>query len=198
MATPRVLMLHLKSLMRTPRAYANAWRVRLRQGHEETRWSQEESFNPQWDARTALMGAMVPAGSRVLEFGSGREQLAQFLPAGCHYQPSDLVARSPQTLVWNLNDGFPPLTEQYDVIVFSGVIEYVKDLPALFAAVRKTCRLCIVSYARTDELSCMATRLASGWVNHLSAAELEQIFTRAGFTMRERMPWQHQTLYRLE
>lgn len=191
------LLLHARSLVLTPVAYAKAWQVRLGYGGNTHRWSQATSFNEAWDERTALMATLIAPGTSVLEFGSGREQLERFLPAGCQYQPSDLVARSPRTLVCDLNQGFPVLAQRYDVIVFSGVIEYIHDLDALFAQVRAAADRCIVSYAPTDHLRCMATRLASGWVNHLSEVKLLQCFARAGFECVQQKPWQQQVIYQL-
>lgn len=190
-----VLLLHVRSLVCTPRAYVAAWRTRLGYGGNQHRWAQAESFNPAWDERTALIAGLIESGTSVLEFGSGREQLERFLPAGCHYQPSDLVARSPRTLVCDLNREFPRLPQRYDVIVFSGVIEYIHDLDGLFGHVRQASDRCIVSYTPTDHLRCMATRMASGWVNHLSESALLHCFARAGFTCVEQKLWQHQVIY---
>lgn len=191
------LLLHTRSLVCTPKAYVKAWIALLGYGGNANRWAKEESFNPAWDERTAMMAAMVAPGSTVLEFGSGREQLERFLPPECHYQPSDLVARSPRTLVCDLNQELPVLTRHYDVIVFSGVIEYINDLDGLFRHARAHAKECIVSYATTDQLRCMATRLASGWVNHLSESALMQCFSQTAWRCEERKTWQSQTIYRL-
>lgn len=191
------IFLHAKSFAASPVRYVGAWRRFKGYGTQVERWSQPESFDAAWDERTALMAQMVPPKSRVLEFGSGREQLEKFLPEGCFYQPSDLVARSPRTLVCNLNQGFPAIGERYDVIIFSGVIEYIHDLDRLFAAVRAHADSCIVSYAPTDLLNCMATRLSNAWVNHLSEAALLGRLAKAGFTLRYATRWQQQMIYQL-
>lgn len=191
------LLLHVRSLIRTPIAYAKAWQTRLGYGGNTHRWSQTKNFDEAWDERTAQMAAMITPGASVLEFGSGREQLERFLPAGCQYQPSDLVARSSRTLVCDLNQGFPSLSQRYDVIVFSGVIEYIHDIEALFRQVYTVADQCIVSYAPTDQLRCMATRIASGWVNHMSEEKLLRYAERVGFHCEERKIWKNQTIYRL-
>jgi hypothetical protein len=191
------IFLHAKSFMASPARYVAAWRRFKGYGTQVDRWSQPQSFDEAWDERTALMANMVSPNSRVLEFGSGREQLEKFLPEGCFYQPSDLVARSPRTLVCDLNKGFPELDGRYDVIIFSGVIEYIHDLDRLFSAVRTHADSCIVSYAPTDLLQCMTTRLSNAWVNHLSEAALLSRLAKAGFVLRHTTRWQQQMIYQL-
>lgn len=191
------IFLHAKSFVASPTRYIAAWRRFKGYGTQVERWSQPQSFDEAWDERTALMASMVPPKSRVLEFGSGREQLEKFLPEGCYYQPSDLVARSPRTLMCDLNQGFPAIEGRFDVVVFSGVVEYIHNLDALFAAVRAHADSCIVSYATTDLLNCMTTRLSNAWVNHLSQAALLNTLTKAGFTLRNTARWQQQMIYQL-
>lgn len=191
------VFLHVKSFISSPLAYARAWQRYLGYGTQAERWSQPTSFNENWDVRTRMLAAMVAPGSAVLEFGSGRETLEAMLPPGCYYQPSDIVKRSPRTLVCDLNAGFPLLDRRFDVVIFSGVIEYIRDLDRLFKAVRSNAGGCIVSYATTDALESMTTRLNNAWVNHLSDAQLRKLFARSGFTVAEVQRWQEQTIFQL-
>ena len=166
-------------------------------GNQLARWADPSSLDAAWDTRTSMIAQMIPEGSSVLEFGSGREILEGLLPPACTYQPADMVARSPRTLVCDLNDEFPRLAQHYDVVVFSGVIEYIHDLPQLFRHVRAITSQCIVSYATTDHLDCIATRQTNGWVHHLSEVELIRMVEEVGFRVQETKPWQQQTIFRL-
>ena len=189
-------VLHAKSFFASPVSYAvSRWRHAKRLGLY--RWSHAESLDEQWDERTTLMAGMVTPNSSVLEFGAGKEHLRKFLPQGCIYQPSDIVMRSDQTLICDLNKNFPPLVEKVDYIVFSGVLEYVHDVQRVMHLVRTNCSACLVSYASTDALECMTTRMRSGWVNHLSRETFETILKNADFTVVEKRVWRGQDIYSL-
>ena len=193
------LLLHAKSFLASPRGYLAARRQRAAMGTQVSRWSDLGNHDPAWDERSAMMARMVTKNASVLEFGSGREQLESFLPEGCTYQPSDLAPRSARTLVCNLNEGFPQLTQRYDFIIFSGVLDYIHDLETLMQHVRQHCTQCIASYPVTDDLDCITTRMRNGWVHHYSGASLGKLFHRAGFHVAERQKWhQHWTIYRLQ
>jgi O-antigen/teichoic acid export membrane protein len=197
MSGTRAVLLHAKSFMASPEKYFAARRHLTAMGTQVARWSDLGNYDPAWDERTALMARMVPQNASVLEFGAGREQLVNFLPPGCTYQPSDLAPRSPSTLVCNLNEGFPQLTQHYDVIIFSGVLEYIHDLEELMRRVRQHCTECIVSYTTTNDLDCIVTRRNNGWVHHYSDAAIIEVFNRAGFEVAERQkPLPHETIYR--
>ncbi len=189
-------VLHAKSFFASPVSYVmSRWQYAQRLGLY--RWSNAESLDDQWDERTALMAGMVAPNSTILEFGAGKEHLRKFLPQGCIYQPSDIVVRSPETLICDLNKSFPALEQKVDYIVFSGVLEYVYDVQRVMHLVRPNCNACLVSYASTDALECMTTRMRSGWVNHLSRATFEEILSQANFTIHEKRVWRGQDIYSL-
>ncbi len=189
-------VLHAKSFFASPLSYAmSRWQHAKMLGLY--RWSNAESLDDQWDERTALMAGMVAPDSSILEFGAGKEHLRKFLPQGCIYQPSDIIARSPNTLICDLNTSFPELDEKVDYIVFSGVVEYVHDVQRVMHLVRASCNACLVSYASTDALECMTTRMRSGWVNHLSRNSFETILKNANFTILEKRVWRGQDIYSL-
>ena len=190
-------VLHAKSFFASPISYAiSRWQHAKRLGLY--RWSHAESLDDQWDERTTLMAGMITPNSSVLEFGAGKEHLRELLPQGCLYQPSDIVMRSDQTLICDLNIEFPTLQQKVDYIVFSGVLEYVHDVQRVMHLVRANCGACLVSYASTDALECMTTRMRSGWVNHLSRATFETILKNANFTVIEKRVWRGQDIYSLQ
>jgi len=198
MSKKYAVALHLKSFLASPMRYLSSWRRLSALGTQVQRWSDIKNIDTEWDERTAIMAAMIAPRASVLEFGSGREQLEKFLPEGCTYQPSDIVARSARTLVCDLNIGFPQLPQRYDTIIFSGVIEYIQDLEFLFEQVRVHCGECIVSYALADQLHCVSTRMENGWVNHLPEESLIALFKKAGFSIAEKKAWRQQMIYKLQ
>lgn len=117
----------LKSAIRHPIAFAMTliWPDETRSDPE--RWVKSESLFPEWDERTALLAKWIENGSSVIEFGAARLTLPKYLGPDCSYQPVDMVRRSPECLVFNLNGELPDLPRDYDVAVFSGVIEYVNS-----------------------------------------------------------------------
>ena len=150
-----------------------------------------------WDVRTALVAEMIPPHSSVLEFGAGKEHLATLLPEGCEYQPSDVIARTERTFVCDLNKPFPTLDKKWDVIVLSGVLEYIVDVPALLSKLRTNCMACILTYAPVDGLECMTTRMKNSWVNHFNAEQFETLLANAGFTIQQQKTWNNQEIYNL-
>jgi hypothetical protein len=181
----------------TPRVILRALAARLLGRSDVARWRDPEAFDD-WSDRTRLIAALVPAGSHVLEFGAGRRQLEAFLPAGTKYTPSDLVDRGPGTIVIDLNRRpFPDLAELgADTAVFAGVLEYARDLRGLSAWLSATVDNVIASYgvARTSAGTVRRPvedwhRLGSGWLNTYTESELVDVFSRAGFSLKQTRTW---------
>jgi hypothetical protein len=73
----------------------------------------------------------------------------------------------------------------HDVIVFSGVLEYVNDVPAVVDHLTPSCASIVSSYvaaiphARLGRLH----RRRAGWVNDYSAEEFTALFEQRGFEL---------------
>ncbi len=170
------------------------WRRLTTSPTDFARWSEPTNLLPHWDSRTLRMAELIPPGSSVLELGAGRQVLRAALPEGCTYTPSDLVSRGPDTLVCDLNArrllDFPA----HDIIVLSGVLEYVDKVPRLVRHLAPRCRVAmILSYAVTDTNP--EDRARHGWVNHYSAAALTRVFEAAGFRAAGAEHWQSQVIF---
>lgn len=163
-----------------PRAFVTTvlW---FRRATDYDRWSCNDSLQSNWDERTVMMAAYIPPGASVIEFGAGAQALRGVLPAECRYQPSDLVARTPDTLVCDLNSGYPDLAGQADVAVFSGVLGYIHDLPGLFDWLRGQVGQVVFSYATHEHTPSLIARRQNGWVNDLTENQITQIVVQAGF-----------------
>ena len=163
------------------------------------RWADLGRHTPDWDGRTRMIAGFVGPGSRVVEFGCGRRVLETALPDGCVYIPSDIVARGPDTWVCDLNRRpLPAIPDEVDVAIFSGVLEYVFDLPVVLRWLSTSnVRIIIASYGcvRPSGLSRLfdtVNRLRFGWVNCYSENELASVFETASYRVDQCGHWRDQ------
>jgi hypothetical protein len=149
------------------------------------RWADLRNHDPEWDKRTQTIAGLVPPGSRLIEFGAGRLQLRKFLDPNCVYFPSDLVSRSSETIVCDLNvRPLPDLSKfNLDVAVLGGVLEYVKNIHSLTRWLSTQVSTCIVSYECAASAPRTLSRIAEslsrariGWLNTYNEEELKKLF----------------------
>jgi len=140
---------------------------------------------------------MILPGSRVLDVGAGSMKLRDHLPEGCFYTPLDVVARSPNTIVCDLNTEIPRLP-QTDVAVLSGVLEYLEDFDTLLSRLYESTTYVVASYAMTHggSLRSRLRRCFQGWVNGYSLDHFLSVFLHHGFHCEETGVWYDQTLFR--
>jgi len=151
------------------------------------RWSQRESFSPQWSYRAGLAAQMICGHTRVLDIGCGAMDLERALPDGCAYQPCDLVARDERTIVCDLNAGeFPAGAGEADVVAMLGVLEYILEPLDLLLKIRALNRPLVCSYSITDRRPNL-DRAAQGWMNSYDFASLQALMRRAGFRLQHRL-----------
>jgi hypothetical protein len=170
------------------------------------RWKGLQHHEEWWKERTKEIAKLVPAGSKVIEFGAGRRELEKFLPPGCTYTASDLVDRGPATIVCDLNSS--PLPDLHhlclNVAVFGGVLEYIKDVPSLVAWIASMgIHTCIASFdsvpqglSTFDRLKERVRRYRYGYQNGLTEEQLLLCFEAANMRCEEERPWTTQRIYR--
>jgi hypothetical protein len=164
-------------------------------GTDRRRWVDKSELSHDWDTRTRQMAALVEPGASVIEFGAGRLVLKSFLPESCFYTPSDLVNRGPGTIVCDLNGNkLPQFQTSFDVAVFSGVLEYVNDVPRLVRHLSGCVQTIIASYAVLEKNR--DGRRRKGWVNDYSAAQFIALFENADFRYDRAEEWKSQMIYR--
>lgn len=174
------------------RAIATTFRKLLGRS-DYTHWSSLSTHSSKWDTRTQKLAQLIPPNSTVIEFGAGRLMLRDMLPEGCSYTPSDLVDRGYNTIVLDLNAKCLPTLARYDVAVFSGVFEYVIDVPRLVRYLGDFAGNVICSYA-VVELN-QRGRCEQGWVNDYTSGKFVSLFTSLGFDYRFGQRWKAQMLY---
>lgn len=168
--------------------------------NDDSRWSKLDKLSTDWDERTALLATWVPAGARVLEFGSGRQAIRRYLPEGCVYTPTDVVDRGSGVLRYDLNKRPLDPIASYDVAIFSGVLEYVQDIEGVLRHIAPSFDCIAASYAPTDikENRAAYWRRSRGWISDYSSQRLVDAFTRAGYVLVEKKEWHTQYLYRFQ
>jgi Methyltransferase domain len=167
------------------------------------RWADAGNLEAWWDSRTRKLAAMVPGGTRVIEFGAGTRPLERCLDPSCTYVASDLVERGPDTFVCDLNRRpLPDLGHLHpDVAVFAGVLEYLRDVPSVVAWLSGHVRYCAASYAVAKPAGPMRTIVARarrtyyGYMNSFSETDLVALFRRSGFACLRTDSWNDQRLF---
>jgi hypothetical protein len=134
----------------------------------DSRW---EKDLPNCINRIKRMAQLIEPGI-VLDIGAGEMKLKEFLPEGCKYIPVDFIKRCPDTILCDLNGeiNLPPS----DTVVFSGVLEYVKDIPKVIRALNTN--IIIASYATWELNSDKDNRRFNGWINDFTEAEFISLF----------------------
>lgn len=165
------------------------------QSSDVERWKKSKELLENWNERSHILANMVPENARVIEFGAGNMALKKYLPKNCKYQGSDLVQRSPEMKVCDLNMGIYFSLTPYNTAVFSGVLEYVYDIDKVFVQLSEKINTVILSYACSDISS--ANRLKSGWLSDYTKEDLESIFNRNGYEIMEYTEWKKQSIYKL-
>lgn len=192
--TLEVLKSTVSRFLRRPLYIARLLTTPISDAQLMERWSRSDALLSEWDSRTQLIAKLIPDGSEVIEFGAGRMVLKLLLGPNCTYQPSDIVDRGQGTLVFNLNVDRVVLNKKYSHAVFSGVLEYVRDVPGLIRSISPKVSIIIASYSSSDSMPNIVTRRENGWVSHLSDSGFIKAFDGAGFDVDETLAWREQMI----
>jgi hypothetical protein len=154
-------------------------------------------FHEGWEERSHLLANYVEKDKSVVEFGAGTGILKEYFDSSIHYQPVDIIKRTPEFLVCDLNvKPFAINLERYDVAIFSGVLEYIYDINYIFEVMSDHISMILVSYACIDV--CKQNRLSNGWLSDYSQAEIEFIFEKNNYFIENKFLWRDQNLYVLK
>ena len=155
------------------------------------RWKGTSNLREDWKSRTINLAKMIPAHSKVLEFGAGNCILKNHLPPGCEYTPSDICDRGSGTLVMDLNGEDFEIPEGFDCCVLSGVLEYIIDVSRFVKEASKKVPHMILSYAIYERNKDMH----GDWVNHYAFNEILEIFEKHGYNCSKITNWKRQMLF---
>lgn len=134
---------------------------------------------PPWDMRNRIIAGYIPAGSSLIDIGSGAQTLRTHLDATVEYQPCDCVATTPDVILCDFNAGQPlPTTYHYDYVVCSGILEYIIEPSVFVDVMARLGGQLLLSYNPIREGDSRFRRMANNWVNHLSREQLEKLFSK--------------------
>jgi hypothetical protein len=176
----------------------------LRQKTDYRRWADARNIFASWESRSQRAAALVPLGSRVIEFGAGNRVFERHLDRSCTYTPSDIVDRGAGTIVCDLNlTPLPDLgVDTYDVAVLMGVLEYLRDMPMVLDWLGELVPTLVLSYAcargsrySPARMVQSVGRLKAGWLNSYRADELRSMFSERGFAQLHEETWHGQRLF---
>ncbi|MEI6177402.1 MAG: hypothetical protein WCS43_10970 [Verrucomicrobiota bacterium] len=167
-------------------------------GSDKSRWSSDDSLNPNWDERTIMLGRYIRPGDRVIEFGAGKMALRNVLPEGCTYLATDIVSREPGMLAVDLNQLPLPDLGKHDIAVFSGVFEYLTDVSAVLSVVGPMVNRIAASYMVFENKPDVVRRRANGCVNDYTEAGFIELFGPLGFSLTDKAQWKQQVLFYFE
>jgi hypothetical protein len=162
-------------------------------GQSDGRWRDDQLLDAEWDTRTKLMIRDIAAGSRVIDVGAGRQVARAMLPSGSEYVPVDIVSRSPDTIVCDLNqDKLPDL--RADWVIASGVIEYVHDAAAFINWMSVVAPRIVMSYEVADGET-KYYRRSQTWVNDFTSKHVLAILRQQGLIVDDIATWRRQKIY---
>ena len=184
-----------KNLNRIKSIQKNTIKLKKEKQSDINRWKNSNELFEDWNQRTSILGNYITPGSKVIEFGSGNMSLKKMLPENCIYTPSDIVKRTEETIVCDLNEPISFDLSFYNTAVFSGVFEYVYDIDTVFNQLEKHIPLIILSYACSD--ICTHNRLINGWLSEFTEKQLLDIFAKYNYNVIDKQEWRQQTIFNL-
>jgi hypothetical protein len=163
------------------------------------RWRRNATVQPSWDGRNRRLAELIPNGSRVIDLGAGAQTLRRHLGQNCTYQPCDVVKSSSDCLVCDFNKGiYPGTTKNYDYVMCSGVLEYIREPKAFVSRIVTFGNVTILTYNPWDGSSqSRFSRMAQGWVNHMRVSDLESLFQTMGVLFHKVDVWDGHWIYEL-
>jgi len=160
------------------------------------RWKKNNELDELWNERTAILGSYISPKSKIIEFGAGNMFLKAFLNPTV-YTPTDIVKRFEETVVCDLNKPISIDLSDYDTAVFSGVLEYVHDIDAVFSQLKTNhVKQVVLSYCCSDIV--MLSRHLNGWLSDLKKSDLQNIFNTCNYNVEDYKEWQNQSIFNLK
>lgn len=147
-----------------------------------------------WHSRNTIIANLIPKGATVLDLGAGDLDLLSQLKSIGGYRGYDKKPQYPIVFEWDFNQSVPD--EHYDYTIVSGVLEYIDSPRKFIKNISKLGGKIILTYSPADGQQ-IEDREKSGWVNHLSLAELETIFEQSGLKYKICDYWNEQIVFEL-
>ena len=149
------------------------------------RWRELElSTSKAWFHRSRRAAKWLEDAGSVADLGCGHMLFESCLRSDQTYIPVDFLARDDRTVVVDFNkEPLPALGATHFAAL--GLFEYLYDLEGFLRSLRTGFTGGVASfYTRRPEIS-QSRRLANGWVNHHTDAEIRALLGDVGFTISQ-------------
>ena len=165
------------------------------------KWQDFNTHND-WSRRTESLSRFIPESTRsILELGSGKNHLRALKLIDLEkvsYQSSDITKADGIDLVINLNAAeLPDISAE--VIFFSGLIEYIYNVPRFFDWTRSGANLLLGTYAPVlsspMNINESIRRSSNGWKNHMSLVDLHAQAYESGWSLEFKDRHEEQVLF---
>jgi hypothetical protein len=145
-------------------------------------WRDRESYEENWQSRSAQAASFIAPDSTVLDIGCGPHMtLRNYLARGCTYIPADLYQWTPEVRRVDVdNDIFP--SGKFDFVVLLGVIEYLTKAELVFAFAREHAASMVVSYCHPKGTDAQRGD-GLGWVNAFSVEDFRNLLAKSEWRM---------------
>jgi hypothetical protein len=154
------------------------------------RWHQLElSTSKAWLHRAKRAGRWLADARSIADLGCGHMLLETCLRPDQTYLPVDFLPRDDRTVVVDFNtQPIPPLAATHFAAL--GLFEYLYDLDGFLRSLRASFKGGVASfYTRGVDIH-ESRRLANGWVNHQTQADIRALLTDAGFRISRALEFQ--------
>jgi len=138
------------------------------------RWKGSEAISRRWAKRAEIVGKMIPPNASLLDIGCGNQILNEFLLKSVKYTPADIIPRSEDTIILDINKGIWP-TGKWDYITACGVLEYINDLNPFFKNTSTLAKNLILTYHvshNRQSVDRKRRRAQLGWLSNYSLNEI--------------------------
>lgn len=145
-------------------------------------WLRDFQYTKSMQKRIKTLLSMVPLkeyGS-LMDLGCGLQKARKYIPKKMHYVPVDIYNHCPTTFICDFNKGeFPD--RNVDVILCSGVIEYIYDVDSFVRNITSRSEVVVGSYNFVESFHDRPPI----WVNRLTISDLVSLFYKYGFCLVE-------------
>jgi 2-polyprenyl-3-methyl-5-hydroxy-6-metoxy-1,4-benzoquinol methylase len=171
---------------------------------KESYWHAEAPKYHWAHARMRLIAEMIRSGTSihsVLDVGAGSGTLAGLLGRDIHYLGLDITGRRGPDAQWppirfcdfdQVDSLSALIDEQFDAVVISGLLEYLKDWRGVFSAVtNKALRpggLLLVSAINFPFYKTFPVKQHPAWINHFTPEDLLAAFSDNGLRLDATYP----------
>ena len=147
------------------------------------------TVNPKWRRRNYKISKLINPNSKVLDLGCGSKNLLEYLDAPKKYIGIDYKQPLADIEI-NFNYNFKLPKENWDFIVCSGLLEYLKNIKHFFQHVKNNSVSYIFTFSQSNEL-----RKSLGNPNGLNSVNDFEIILKTYFEIKEQVALKTHTIY---